>query len=111
MPSEVLSSPSAVCGNEKAVDFTRASHRIVQSTLLLSFFCSTEGIQARTISMNAAGQQGELLLALCFDIAIAEVLDHSLWFVKYAEQCVARLNGCVNSTSQAYVRTYALTTD
>ena len=39
----------ARCGGyKKAQDFTRAGHRMVQSTLLLSFFCITGVIQART---------------------------------------------------------------
>ena len=33
---------------KKAPDFTSVGHRTVQSTLLLSLFCSTGGIQART---------------------------------------------------------------
>ena len=37
----------ARCGGyKKARDFTRAGHRVVQSALLLSLFCSTGGIQA-----------------------------------------------------------------
>ena len=45
LPSGVSSSPA---GYKKAPDFTRSGHRIVQSTLLLSLFCITGGIHART---------------------------------------------------------------
>ena len=40
--------PARCGGFEKPMDFTRAGYRIVQSTLLLSFFCSTGSIQTRT---------------------------------------------------------------
>ena len=100
----------ARCGGyEKALDFTRAGHRIVQSMLLLSLFCSTEGIHARTFLWRTHRNEieqdtctlivlsrhngchvaswvhdieegkGEPLLALCF--GIARVLDHLLWFL------------------------------
>ena len=45
----------------------------------------------------------EPLLALCF--GMARVLDQSLsCFFTYSDKLVAQLNGCNNSTSQAYAR-------
>ena len=113
---------------KKAPDFTRAGHRIVQSTLL-PFFCSTIGIGADiytlsdgyiTMKLNKrhfncsahehlgsrhrrmqqpASTRGATICTISFCFGIARVLDHSLW---YADKLVAQLNGCASSTSQAY---------
>ena len=56
-----------------------------------------------TTSNNAAAQEGEPLLALCF--GVARFLDHSLcFFLHNFDKLVAQINGCASSKSQVFAR-------